>query len=420
MSQTFMTSPSFLLASESVTEGHPDKLCDLISDAILDAILQEDPMARVACETMVTTGMVIVMGEITTECYVEIPEVVRETVREIGYTRAKYGFDYATCGVLVSIKEQSPDIAIGVNEALEVREKTNLCDEKEALGAGDQGIVIGFACNETPELMPLPIMLAHRLCKRLAQVRRERLLPYLRPDGKSQVTVEYSHGVPKRVDSVIIGAQHDETVSNEVIRRDILDYVIKAVIPRHLLDSKTRYYINATGRFVLGGPMCDTGLTGRKTMVDTYGGVARHGGGCFSGKDPTKVDRSGAYMARYAAKNIVAAGLADRLEVEVAYCIGVARPVAISIETFGTAKVDEQIILDLIREHFDFRPGAIIEAFNLRRPIYKPTACYGHFGRTDIEAPWEKIDKASLLRAEAELRASKKIPEPESGPSRAT
>lgn len=422
MSQTFMTSPSFLLTSESVTEGHPDKLCDIISDAILDAILAKDPMARVACETMATTGTVIVMGEITTECYVEIPGVVRETVREIGYTRAKYGFDYATCGVLVSIKEQSPDIAVGVNEALEVRGKTNLYDEKEALGAGDQGIVIGFACNETPELMPLPIMLAHRLCQRLAQVRKERLLPYLRPDGKSQVTVEYSHGVPKRVDAVVIGAQHDETVSNEVIRRDILDYVIKAVLPRSLLDSKTRYYINATGRFVLGGPMCDTGLTGRKIMVDTYGGVARHGGGCFSGKDPTKVDRSGAYMARYAAKNIVAAGLADRLEVEVAYCIGVARPVAISIETFGTAKVDEQIILDLIREHFDFRPGAIIEAFNLRRPIYKPTACYGHFGRTDIEAPWEKTDKASLLRAEAELRANKKIPEPspESRPSKAT
>jgi len=400
---TFSHSPSMLITSESVTEGHPDKLCDQISDAILDAILAEDPLARVACETMVTTGLVVVMGEITTDCYVEIPDIVRKVIQEVGYTRAKYGFDYETCGVMVSIKEQSRDIALGVNSALEARERENIDDVKEMLGAGDQGMMVGFACNETPEMMPLPISLAHKLCRRLAQVRKEKILPYLRPDGKSQVTVEYSHGVPMRVDSVVIGAQHDDAVSIEVIRRDIPEQVIKAVIPASLLDERTRYYINPTGRFVVGGPMADTGTTGRKILVDTYGSVARHGGGCFSGKDPTKVDRSAAYMARYAAKNIVAAGLADRLELHVAYSIGVSHPLSIFIETFGTAKVDDGLILDLVKKHFDFRPGALIETLKLRRPIYRQVAAYGHFGRDDLDLPWEKTDAAAILRAEAGL-----------------
>ena len=401
---TFMKSPSILVTSESVTEGHPDKLCDLISDSVLDAIISHDPMARVACESMATTGLVIVMGEITTNCYVEIPQIVRETVRGVGYTRAKYGFDCDTCGVIVSIKEQSPDIAMGVNRSLEAREKEGNRNEKEMLGAGDQGMMIGFACNETPELMPLPISLAHRLCQRLAQLRKDGTLPYLRPDGKSQVTVEYSYGVPQRVEAVVIGAQHNEATGNEVIDRDIKERVIKEVIPGHLLDKKTKYYINATGRFVVGGPMGDTGLTGRKILVDTYGGVARHGGGAFSGKDPTKVDRSAAYYARYAAKNIVAAGLADRLEIQVSYAIGIAHPISISIEAFGTSKVDDEVIEDLLRKHFDFRPGAIIESLNLRRPIYKQTAAYGHFGRTDLDLPWERTDRAAKLRAEAGLK----------------
>ena len=407
MTTTFMKSSSLFMTSESVTEGHPDKLCDLISDAVLDSIILKDPMARVACETMATTGMVIVMGEITTDCYVDIPQIVRDTVCQVGYTRAKYGFDCETCGVIVSIKEQSPDIAIGVEHSLETREKEDNSNDRETLGAGDQGMMIGFACNETPELMPLPILLAHKLCQRLAQMRKDGTLPYLRPDGKSQVTVEYEYGIPKRVDAVVIAAQHNETISNDVLHRDILELVIEKVIPHYLLDKKTKYYINATGRFVIGGPMGDTGLTGRKILVDTYGGIARHGGGAFSGKDPTKVDRSAAYAARYAAKNIVAAGLADRVELLLSYAIGIAHPISISIETFGTAKVDEEAILNLINKHFDFRPGAIIELLQLRRPIYKQTAAYGHFGRDDLDLPWERIDKAATLRAEAGLGSDK-------------
>ncbi len=404
---TFMDSPSICATSESVTEGHPDKLCDLISDAVLDAILTKDPMARVACETMATTGLVIVMGEVTTNCYVEIPQIVRDTVREVGYTRAKYGFDCETCGIIVSIKEQSADIAMGVDHALEERKKERNLNEKDTLGAGDQGLMMGFACNETPELMPLPISLAHKLCQRLARVRKDGTLPYLRPDGKSQVTVEYSYGIPQRVEAVVIGAQHNETISNDVIHRDIQELVIREIIPHHLLDKETKYYINATGRFVVGGPMGDTGLTGRKILVDTYGGAARHGGGAFSGKDPTKVDRSAGYAARHAAKNIVAAGIADRLELQLCYAIGVAHPLSISIETFSTAKVDEEVILNLIKKHFDFRPGAIIESMELRRPIYKQTAVYGHFGRDDLDLPWERTDMAAKLREEAGLELGK-------------
>ena len=393
---SFAKSPSLMVTSESVTEGHPDKLCDQISDGVLDAILAEDPVGRVACESMATTGLVVVMGEISTNCYVEIQDVVRNVVRDVGYTRAKYGFDCDTCGVMVSIKEQSSDIAMGVDKA-------NQENNYDRIGAGDQGMMVGFACNETPELMPMTISLAHKLCKRLAQLRKECTLSYLRPDGKSQVTIEYSYGAPKRVDAVVIAAQHDNVVTNEVLRRDIEEQVIRHIIPRHLIDSKTKIFINATGRFVVGGPMGDCGLTGRKILVDTYGGIARHGGGCFSGKDPTKVDRSAAYYARYVAKNVVAAGLANRLEVHVSYCIGVANPISVAVETFGTAKVDDELILRLVKKHFDFRPGAIIENLNLRRPIYRPTAAYGHFGRDDIDAPWEKTDKAALLRAEAGL-----------------
>jgi len=389
-----------LFTSESVTEGHPDKICDMISDAVLDAILAKDPYARVACETAVTTGLVLVMGEITTECYVDIPSIVRETVREIGYTRAKYGFDADTCAVITSIDEQSPDIAIGVNRALEAR-MHEMEDDIEAIGAGDQGMMFGFACNETPELMPLPISLAHKITRRLAEVRKNGTLEYLRPDGKSQVTVEYEGDKPVRVHTVVVSAQHSPDVDHSTIERDVIEKVIKAVIPPEFLDDKTRYLINPTGRFVVGGPQGDSGLTGRKIIVDTYGGYARHGGGAFSGKDPTKVDRSASYAARYVAKNIVAAGLADKCEVAVAYAIGVARPVSVSVDTFGTAKVPEELILELIHKNFDLRPGAIIRDLDLRRPIYKQTAAYGHFGRTDVDLPWERTDKAQTLREQA-------------------
>jgi len=400
---TFLTSPKYFFTSESVTEGHPDKICDQISDAVLDAIFTDDPNARVACETAVTTGLVLVMGEITTSTYVDLNTLVRDVILDIGYTRAKFGFDGETCGVLVSIKEQSADIALGVDKALEAKTGEMSEEEIEATGAGDQGMMVGFACNETPELMPMPIMMAHKLCRRLTAVRKEGILPYLRPDGKSQVTVEYEYGKPKRIEAIVVSTQQSPDVEQAKIRADIIQRVIKYVVPNGMIDDDTKIYVNPTGRFVTGGPKGDAGVTGRKIIVDTYGGMAGHGGGCFSGKDPTKVDRSGAYYARYVAKNVVAAGLADRLELQVSYAIGVARPLSLAIETFGTGKIPDETINELIQKHFDFRPAKIIHELDLRRPIYRPTAAYGHFGRDDIEAPWERTDKAKILREEAGL-----------------
>ncbi|TMD49822.1 MAG: methionine adenosyltransferase [Chloroflexi bacterium] len=400
-----MKSPKAFFTSESVTEGHPDKLCDQISDGVLDAILAQDPLARVACETATTTGLVLVAGEITTSAWIDMPAVVRKTIEQVGYINADYGFDYRTCGVVTSIGKQSPDIDLGVSRSVEVKSGTTMLtdDELEQIGAGDQGMMIGFACNETPEYMPLTISLAHKLTRQLSQVRRKSWngtgpMAYLRPDGKSQVTVQYEYGRPVRVDTVVISTQHADYIDQEQIRLDVIEHIIKPIVPAHLLDSSTKYLVNPTGRFVTGGPMGDAGLTGRKIIVDTYGGMARHGGGAFSGKDPTKVDRSAAYAVRHIAKNIVAAGLADRLELQVAYAIGVARPLSIFVETFGTGKVSDEEILRLINEHFDLRPAAIIQALNLRRPIYQPTAAFGHFGRTDIDAPWEALDKVPMLR----------------------
>lgn len=398
-----MTKNRRLFTSESVTEGHPDKICDQISDSILDAILLKDPNARVACETTVTTGLVLVAGEITTSTYVDIPKIVRETVKGIGYTRAKYGFDAETCAVLTSIDEQSADIAQGVDQALEAREGSMTDEEIEAIGAGDQGLMFGFACNETDELMPLPISLAHKLARRLAEVRKDGTIAYLRPDGKTQVTVEYDENdKPVRVDTIVISTQHHEEANQEQIVADLKEYVINPVVPEELIDEETKYFINPTGRFVIGGPQGDAGLTGRKIIVDTYGGYARHGGGAFSGKDATKVDRSGAYAARYVAKNIVAAGLADKAEVQLAYAIGVAQPVSISVDTFGTGTVSEEVLVGLIRKNFDLRPAGIIKMLDLRRPIYKKTAAYGHFGRTDVDLSWERTDKAETLKKQAE------------------
>ena len=385
-----------LFTSESVTEGHPDKICAQISDAVLDSILARDPMARVACETAVTTGMVLVMGEISTSCYVDIPKVVRNTIKEIGYDRAKYGFDCDTCSVLTSIDEQSGDIAMGVDEALESREGEK--DEVEAVGAGDQGMMFGFATNETPEYMPSPIAMAHRLSRRLTEVRKNGPLSYLRPDGKIQVTVEYDDNKVVRIDAIVISTQHDEHVSQEQIREDLMEHVIRAVIPAELLDESTKYYINPTGRFVVGGPQGDSGLTGRKIIVDTYGGYGRHGGGAFSGKDPTKVDRSAAYAARWVAKNLVAAGIADKLEIQLAYAIGVAKPVSIEVETFGTGKLSDEEITNIVEKVFDLRPGAIIRDLDLRRPLYRQTAAYGHFGRNDLNLPWEQLNKVDEIK----------------------
>ena len=406
MALLFNESPKYLLTSESVTEGHPDKLCDQISDAVLDAVMKDDPMGRVACETAVTNGLVVVMGEITTSAYVDVPGIVRETLRKAGYINSEYGIDAKSCGVTVSIQEQSANINAGVSRALEVRDRAQEdahLQDLDAIGAGDQGMMVGFACNETPELMPLTVSLSHKLVQQLSIVRKEGVLPYLRPDGKSQVTVEYRYGVPHRVDTVVISAQHGPEVDNEQLTRDITEQVIRKVVPADLLDDNTKIYVNPSGRFEIGGPAGDSGLTGRKILVDTYGGIARHGGGAFSGKDPTKVDRSAAYAARYVAKNLVAAGLADRAEVLVSYAIGMANPISVSVETFDTNRVDSETIHNLVAKHFDLRPGAIIQDLNLRRPIYQPVAAYGHFGREELNLTWERTDKADILRAEAGL-----------------
>ncbi len=403
MPNSFNQSDSYLATAECVTEGHPDKLCDQISDAVLDAMLAQDPFARVACEVSVAMGMVIVLGEVTCKGYVEIPNIVRQVIKEVGYTRPEYGFDYRTCGVLVSIKEQSSDIAAGVGQSLETRVGEATDGVLDKTGAGDQGMMVGFACTETPELMPLPVALAHKLCWSLAQARIEGVVPYLRPDGKSQVTIEYSHGIPRRVVCVTLAAHHDPGVERKIIEHDLIEQVIKKAIPANLLDNETAYYINSAGQFVIGGPVSDTGFTGRKIIADTYGSACGHGGGCFSGKDPTKVDRSAAYMARYVAKNMVAAGLADYLELQVAYTIGKAHPLSLSIETFSTGKVPDEIISNLVNKHFDFRPEAIIKTLDLRRPIYRQTATYGHFGREDLDLPWERTDKTEILKKEAGL-----------------
>ena len=388
-----------LFTSESVTEGHPDKMCDAISDAILDALMEQDPMSRVACETCATTGLVMVMGEITTSAYVDIQKIVRETVREIGYDRAKYGFDCDTCGVIVAIDEQSPDIAMGVNKALEARENSMTEDELDAIGAGDQGMMFGYATNETPEFMPYPIALAHKLTRRMTEVRKNGTLRYLRPDGKSQVTVEYDeNGKPSRLDAVVLSTQHDDSVTQEQIHADVKKYIFDEVLPAEMVDENTKFFINPTGRFVIGGPHGDSGLTGRKIIVDSYGGYARHGGGAFSGKDCTKVDRSAAYAARYAAKNLVAAGLADKCELQLSYAIGVAHPTSVMVDTFGTGKLSDEELMEIVRRHFDLRPAGIIRMLDLRRPIYKQTAAYGHFGRTDLDLPWERLDKVEELR----------------------
>ena len=395
-----MEKEKLLFTSESVTEGHPDKMCDQISDAILDALMEQDPMSRVACETCTTTGLVMVMGEITTSAYVDIQKIVRDTVREIGYTRGKYGFDADTCGVITAIDEQSPDIALGVDKALEAKENSMSEEELDAIGAGDQGMMFGYAADETEEYMPYPIALAHKLARRLTEVRKNGTLPYLRPDGKTQVTVEYSEpGVPKRLDAVVLSTQHNPEVSQEQIHADVKKYIFDEILPADMVDENTRFYINPTGRFVIGGPHGDSGLTGRKIIVDTYGGMARHGGGAFSGKDCTKVDRSAAYAARYVAKNIVAAGLAKRCEIQLSYAIGVAHPTSIMVDTFGTGKLSDSRLTDIIRENFDLRPAGIIKMLDLRRPIYKQTAAYGHFGRNDLDLPWEKLDKVELLKS---------------------